>query len=143
MAAMPVEAEATLGGVAATQADIAAFGLEEGQGGHRGTRETGSFVLLRYLRTMEEGVDVKAKRDDEERYAQREGHQRPRAVQLRSPVSWLTILTVTVVIGSKGLSWMRAATPAASTTIMVSPTARDAVISKARCPQRGRQDNRA
>ncbi|MCY1309541.1 hypothetical protein D9M70_596460 [compost metagenome] len=52
-------------------------------------------------------------------------------VNSRSPVNWLTIFTVTVVIGSKGLICMRAATPAASTTIIVSPTARDAVRSSA------------
>jgi hypothetical protein len=45
----------------------------------------------------------------------------------RSPVSWLTILTVIVVIASNGLPVKLAATPAARTTIIVSPMAREAV----------------
>ena len=43
-----------------------------------------------------------------------------------SPVSCDTILAVTVVIASNGLSDSRAAAPAPSTTIIVSPMARDA-----------------
>ena len=43
-----------------------------------------------------------------------------------SPVSWLTIFTVTVVIASNGLSDSRAAAPAPRTTIIVSPMAREA-----------------
>ena len=49
----------------------------------------------------------------------------------RSPVSWLTIFTVIVVTGSSGLSVRFAAMPAASTTIMVSPMAREAASSTA------------
>jgi hypothetical protein len=41
-----------------------------------------------------------------------------------SPVSWLTIETVTVEIGSNGLARRTGLLPAASTTIMVSPMAR-------------------
>ena len=43
-----------------------------------------------------------------------------------SPVNWLTILAVIVVIASKGFIDRRAAAPAPSTTIIVSPMARDA-----------------
>ena len=43
-----------------------------------------------------------------------------------SPVSWLTILAVTVVIASNGFRLSRAAAPAPSTTIIVSPMAREA-----------------
>ncbi len=52
------------------------------------------------------------------------------------PSTELTIFTVIVVIGSSGLRVRLAATPAASTTIIVSPMARDAV---SRCADDARQ----
>ena len=84
-----------------------------------------SVILLPVAADDDERDDVEHQRDDEQHEAEREGGEGLGAVELLSPTSRVTICTVTVVTASSGLAVRLAARPAAITTIMVSPMARE------------------